>query len=465
MLLLADENIPFAREAFGALGEVQLVAGRAITRNIAREAEALLVRSVTTVNAAFLEGSRVKFVGTATIGTDHIDLDYLRQKGIAFASAAGCNANAVAEYIVAALLHVAAQRQIVLEGLTLGIVGTGNVGSRVAQKARVLGLKVLLNDPPLAALLYSTSRQELTPALQPNLARLSVDDSSPQFCSLKDLMRADFLTLHTPLVRSGPYPTFHLFDEIRLGKMKPGSVLLNTARGEVVDNLALKKILRSGLLSGAILDVWEHEPHLDPELAELAALATPHVAGYSFDGKLRGTLLIYEALCCFLQIVPSWNYEPLLPLVSQPEIDLREDEFNAPNVSQKIPPLRGPGGCYGFINYPDDAEWRHHGATITAVTHSGEHARVEEHPPGPPQGRNIKLLHEAVRHAYDIVADDARLRAGMLRADCSKEERGKFFDKLRHEYPMRREFHNYRIQLPYDSTNAQQQLLALGFHL
>lgn len=407
MLLLADENIPFAREAFGALGEVRLIAGRAIAPDTVRATDALFVRSVTRVNAALLANTRVKFVGTATIGTDHIDLDYLRQNSIAFASAAGCNADSVAEYIVAALLHLAVQREIVLKGMTLGIVGAGNVGGRVAEKARVLGLKVLLNDPPLEFLLSNAS-QKSTPELRQNLARLAAAVSSPpvQFHSLDDLMAADFLSLHTPLVRSGPHPTFHLLNESRLRKMKPGSILFNTSRGEVVDNLALKKVLRSGMLAAAILDVWEHEPHRDPELVEMAALATPHIAGYSFDGKVKGMWLIYEALCRFLQIAPSWDFAPLLPEASQPEIFLRAEE--------------------------------------TALHHS---------------------LNEAVRQAYDIAADDKRLRERVLRRDWSKEERGQHFDKLRHEYPMRREFKNYCVRVISTLLKSAKQLSTLGFRI
>jgi len=406
VLIIADENIPYAREAFGTMGEVRLAAGRGLDRNALREADALLVRSVTRVNAPLLEGSRVKFVGTATIGTDHIDLPYLQQKGIAFASAAGCNANSVAEYVVAALLHLAVHREIILEGMTLGIVGAGNVGSRVAEKARALGLKVLLNDPPLAAMLHATRAEALPPNLQENVARLSPSNDLPQFLPLADLRSADVITIHTPLIRTGPHPTFHLFEEARLRTMKTDSILINTARGEVIDNLALKNVLRRGGLSAAILDVWEHEPHVDPELVELTTLATPHIAGYSFDGKLKGTLLIYEALCRFLQVAPHWNYEPLLPSVAQPEILLREEE--------------------------------------TDRKHS---------------------LCEAVRHAYDIAGDDKRLREGVLRADLSKEERGKYFDKLRHAYPARREFENYRVKvIPY-RLELCEQLSALGFRI
>ncbi len=420
MLIIVDENIPFAREAFRSLGEVRLVAGRAITLDTLRDADVLLVRSVTRVNAALLTGSRVKFVGTATIGTDHIDLDYLQQSGIAFASAAGCNANSVAEYIVAALLHIAEQKQIVLEGMTLGIVGVGNVGSRVAEKAGALGLKVLLNDPPLAALLDSHAPGTLHPGIKENLSRLA----GTTFHALDELMTADIITLHTPLTRPGAHPTFHLFDESRLRKMKPGSMLLNTGRGEVVDNLALKKVLCTGLLAAVVLDVWEGEPHIDPELAEMTTLATPHIAGYSFEGKVKGTWLIYEALCRFLEIAPSWNYAPLLLAPEESEIFLSEE-----------------------------------GST-----------RFEEHPPSPPQGGNNwmaaqKLLYEAVRQAYDIVADDKRLREGILRGECSKEERGKHFDKLRHAYPIRREFMNYRIHTRPGEGAISTCLRNLGFQI
>lgn len=407
MLFIVDENIPFAREACGALGEVRLVAGRAITRDMLREADALLVRSVTRVNAALLAGSRVQFVGTATIGTDHIDLDFLQQAGIAFAGAAGCNANSVAEYIVAALLLIAEQKRFVLEGKTLGIVGVGNVGSRVAEKARALGMRILLNDPPLQKLLASSAPETLHPVLRQNLSRLS----SATFHTLDELMSSDIITLHTPLIRSGEHPTLHLFDENRLRQIKPGGILLNTGRGEVIDHLALKQVLRSRLLSAAVLDVWENEPHIDPELVALTTLATPHIAGYSFDGKVKGTWMIYEALCRFLQVEPSWDFAPLLPQAAQPEIKLS-----------------------AFLLQKEERAWA-----------------------------SQKILNAAVRHAYDIAADDQRLREEILREGTTREERGKYFDRLRHEYPRRREFHNYRIKQERKATSAQACLHALGF--
>lgn len=409
MLFIIDENIPFAREAFGALGEVRLVAGRAITRDLLRDADALLVRSVTRVNAALLAGTRVQFVGTATIGTDHIDLDYLQQTGISFASAAGCNANSVAEYIVAALLHIAEQKRFLLAGKTLGIVGVGNVGSRVAEKARALGLRVVLNDPPLQKLLASSTPEALPAVLRQNLSRLS----AVTFHTLDELMSADIITLHTPLIRNGAHPTLHLFDENRLRKIKPGGILLNTGRGEVIDNLALKKVMRSELLTAAVLDVWENEPQIDPELLERITLATPHIAGYSFDGKVKGTWLIYEALCRFLRVEPNWDPVPFLPEVALSEI--------------KVP---------ASLFQKEEEAW---GAQ--------------------------KLLAEAVCCAYDIVADDQALRKVVLWEGATPEDRGKHFDKLRHEYPIRREFFNYCVGTPAEMSMIAPRLRKIGFQI
>lgn len=387
--ILADENIPFAAETFGALGEVKFLPGRAITRAALSDCEALLVRSVTPVNAVLLEGTPVRFVGTATIGVDHVDLGYLQARGLAFASAAGCNANSVAEYVAAALLHWAVKSKTDLQGRTLGIVGAGNVGSRVLQKAGALGLQVLVNDPPLAR----KFQNEQTP---PPFAFLPLDQ----------LMQADFISLHTPLTRTGEDATHHLFDEARLAAMKPGSVLINSARGAVVDNQALKKMLHSGRMAGAILDVWENEPHPDLELLRRTHLATPHIAGYSLDGKVQGTRLIYEALCRFLGVTPCWPpADAVLPVVKKPVIEIDE-----------------PGGS------------------------------VEE------------TLHEIVRQAYDIAADDDELRTGFQRAE-NEEQRGRCFEQLRRAYPVRREFGNYTVALGARTCHLAAPLQQLGFQI
>jgi erythronate-4-phosphate dehydrogenase len=387
--ILADENIPFARAAFGTLGNVEVMPGRAITREALRGVEVLLVRSITPVNANLLHGTSVRFLGTATIGVDHVDLDYLQANNIAFASAIGSNANSVAEYVVAALLHWAVSRNTGLREKTLGVVGAGHVGSRVIEKARALGLRVLVNDPPLAREFQTAHR---TPPFE--------------FLTLDDLMPADFVTLHTPLTRQGTDPTYHLFDEKRLRAMKRGSVLINTARGPVAGNQSLKKALQAQHLSGVILDVWENEPNPDLELLRDAHLATPHIAGYSFDGKLQGTLQIYAALCRFLGVSPSWDATSCLPVLAQPIIE---------------------AGSMG--------------------------------------GSTAEALHEIVRQAYNPDGDDRALREGFCRSDWTEEQRGRHFDQLRRTYPIRREFGNYKVRLKSNQIHLAACLQALGFQI
>lgn len=341
MKIVADPNIPFAREAFGLLGDVALVPGREISPSTLRDVDALFVRSVTPVNAALLDGSRVRFVATATIGTDHVDAGYLKEQGIGFSSAAGSNANSVAEYVVAALLELAHRRKFDLRGKTLGVVGVGNVGGRVVRYAEALGMRVLQNDPP-------RQRTEASPIF------VSLD----QICS-----ESDIITLHVPLTREGLERTFHLFDKSRLESLEQRRpILINTARGAVVDNRALLRAIDGDRIGGAVLDVWENEPNILPELLDVVDIGTPHIAGYSFDGKVNGTRMIYEAACRHFGMETVWR--PVLP-------------------------------------------------AVRAIDLSGE-------------------LRDVVRRMYDIVVDDAALRANI---------RG--FDKLRAQYPVRREFWTY----------------------
>lgn len=376
--IIADENIPGGREAFSHLGEVRLLPGRAITRETLLDANILLVRSITPVNAKLLQNTSVRFVGTATIGTDHVDIAYLERQNIAFASAAGSNANSVAEYVIAALVHHAVKHGLSLEQLTLGVVGVGHIGSRVEKMAAALGMRVLLNDPPLVRQTHD-----------------------PKYLPLDALMEADVITLHTPLTHEGEDATFHLFDAARLQKMKRGSVLINTSRGAVVDNVALKTALQSGHHAAAILDVWENEPNIDAELLHLVEIGTPHIAGYSLDGKLNGTYQIYLAACEFLGVAPQWRLETALPAVVQPPILL-------PSTGR----------------------------------------------------RSEEILQSAIRLAYDIAADDRRLRACM---NLPPEERGRYFDHLRRDYPVRREFHNYLVALSENNDAFAKELEPLGF--
>jgi len=305
MKIIVDENIPYGKEAFGALGNVQTVHGRKIAREIVADAGALVVRSITTVNEALLGGTPVRFVGTCTIGEDHIDKAYLAANGITFTSAPGCNANSVGEYITAALLALADRYQLRLADLSLGIVGVGNVGSKVFQKATALGMRCVLNDPPLAA-----------------------RTGDPIYRPIDEILECDIVTFHTPLEKEGKYPTYHLCDKEFLRWLKPNAIVINSSRGAVADNYDLEEALRTEHIRAAVLDVWENEPTPNPELLRLAAIATPHIAGYSFDGKVNGTRQVYEALCAFLGCDATWSPQDFLPPPPIPEITLNPaDEY------------------------------------------------------------------------------------------------------------------------------------------
>ena len=275
--ILADANIPHAQAAFGAYGPVRTQPGRDITRSGLADVDVLLVRSVTAVGAARLDGTPVRFVGTATAGTDHVDTRALAARGVAFASAPGSNAASVADYVVAALLAVAADRGEALTEKTIGIVGVGEVGGRLVPRARALGLRVLACDPP----------------------RVAAGRSDHEYRALADVLRqSDVVTLHTPLTRAdeSEWPTLGLIDLAAVETMKPGAWLVNAARGRVVTAEAAAALAAS---RPVVLDVWPAEPEPDPALVDAAALATPHIAGYAADAKTRGTTMIAAALAAW----------------------------------------------------------------------------------------------------------------------------------------------------------------------
>lgn len=360
MLIVADENIPGIRECLAGVGDVRLLAGRSISRDDVRDADALLVRSVTKVGAPLLDGSRVRFVGTATIGVDHLDAAWLDANGVAWRSAAGCNARSVVEFVVAALLEIACEHGIALAGKTLGIVGRGNIGSRLAKTAPALGLRVLVNDPPL-------ERAGVADAWVP-LERL--------------LEESDFVTFHVPLVRAGTDRTIGLIGAERLARMKRTAWLLNTSRGDVVGNAALLDALRAKAIAGAALDVWESEPAISADLQRTVFLGTPHIAGYSAEGKYNGTTIVARALMEHFGLPPR----------AMPEL---------PTVANNV------------VVAPS--------AALTV-----EHA-----------------VRDVVRATWSIREDDARLRATLNLGDA---ERAAEFDKLRKTYPVRREFANWRVR-------------------
>jgi len=321
-----------------------------------------------------LAGSKVRFVATATIGFDHIDTEYLAKNDIGFASAPGSNANSAAEYVIAALLSAAQRKNLNLQDKSIGIIGVGNVGGRVAKKASALGMKNYLNDPPL-------QRQA----------------GDAKYLPIEELYDCDFITLHTPLTFEGIDKTFHLADEKFFKLLKRGCAFLNTSRGGVVDSSALKSAIKSGKFGAVVLDVWENEPNIDTELLRMVDIGTPHIAGYSLDGKVAGTIMVYEAVCKYFGLEAKYGIEDFLP---------------EPNVSQ---------------------------------------LKVE-----PEAGTEQDVVRQMVEKIYDIGKDVSNLKQILNKP---AEERGEFFDNLRKTYPVRRELHNTKIILATEDTEGTENKL------
>ncbi len=360
--ILADQNIPFVREAFSHLGRIRTLAGHAITPEALEDAAILLVRSVTQVDARLVRESCLRFVGSATIGTDHIDRAALQAHQITFAHSPGSGAEAINEYVIAALMFLMSENKLRSKTPALGVVGCGNIGTRVAQSAQALGLRILCSDPPLEA--AGGAQWPLVP--------------------LHTVLRhADIITLHVPLTHTGPHQTGHMIGRNALRQMKPSAWLINTSRGAVVESRALRQALLGGSIAGAILDVWENEPAPSLSLLRAVRLATPHIAGHSFDGKLLGTVKLYRAVTHHFGIEPTWDHwalaHPAAPLC--------------------LVPPRGHRG---------QAAW----------------------------------LDRLTRQMYDLRADDARMRTLL---DLPPDAVGSHFRQLRSTYPPRRAFRWYQI--------------------
>ena len=288
MKVVIDHKIPYIREAVGSIAdEVIYLPGDAFTKEAVKDADALIVRTRTRCNRELLEGSRVKFIATATIGYDHIDVEYCREAGITWTNCPGCNAGSVEQYVREVLLLLERKKGLDLKRSTLGVVGVGHVGSRVARMAESLGMRVLLNDPPRA------------------------DKGETGFVDLDTIAdECDVITFHTPLNREGIYRTFHLADEDFLFNLKRTPFVINSSRGEVVDTASLLAALAAGRVKEAAIDTWEYEPHISKELMSVAFLATPHIAGYSADGKANATRMSLEALCRFFGIEAEFSILP-----------------------------------------------------------------------------------------------------------------------------------------------------------
>ncbi len=380
MKILYDRNMLLGDRLFSRLGSAKAVEGRTLTRADLMDCDLLFVRSTCRLNAALLEDTPVRFVGSGVAGTDHIDFEALRCLGIEVATAPGCNAESVADYVIAALLSIGARQSVSWGGKTLGIVGVGHVGKRVKMFAeQALGMRTLCCDPP---------RQE------------AGDWQARDFVSFEELLpQADVLTFHTPLIESGAYRTRGLFSGAIVRKTKPGAVLINFARGPICDDALVATMLGAGLLSDAAIDCWEGEPDYSADLAALAALATPHIAGHAYEGKANGTLAVYEAACRFLGVEPG--SVPRFPAAPCARLQLE---------------------CQG---------------------------KTPE-----------QILCEAVLAACDIEGDTRRFRAAYA-ADANARRAN--FDALRKTYPLRRLFSATTLSLLHAETSLFPRLEALGF--
>jgi len=377
MKILADENIPLVNEFFQSMGEVCTRPGRTMSSEDTHAASALLVRSVTNVNQALLDGSNVSFVGTCTIGVDHLDQEWLRKNHIAYSSAPGCNANSVVEYVYAALCHL----NVNWLDKKFGIIGCGNVGGLLHARLKLQGVDCYCYDP----------------------LRTSLDN--PDLTTLEEVLQCDIISMHTPLTKTGEHPSFHLINLSELQQLKPDAVLLNCGRGPVINNADLLQFLTLRKDVKVVLDVWEPEPDISLDLLDKVVLGSPHIAGYSYDGKLKGTEMIYQALCKHLNQIPQLSLQTLVPPLADNRLQL----------------------------VPGQNIWE-----------------------------QLKLL---IAQVYAIAEDDKRLRALAQRARKGEDNIATGFDHLRKHYPIRREFHNYQVQIAEHDSAAAEWLGILGFQV
>lgn len=392
MQIVADENIPLLEQFFSEFGEIRKVAGRTMTSEDVKDADILLVRSVTKVNEALIANSPVKFIGTCTIGTDHIDLGYLetlnqqrstnKQQTIAFSSAPGCNAEAVVDYVLSAVSVLIDKRDQIFQDISVGIIGVGNVGLRLRGRLEAMGVTVIAVDPFKAA------------------------EEVGELSSLDDALKADVVSLHIPITsieEAAEHATYHLINEQRLQQMQPNACLINTCRGSVVDNTALKAHMEQHEGFESIIDVWEGEPNLDLQLMNRCMLATPHIAGYSLDGKMRGTEQVYQA-CCQTFGLPIRN--KLAQYLPEPSIKK--------------------------IKFGDSVPVR-------------------------------QALRTAIRAVYEVRVDDGIMRSSLLRTNGEVQAMRTQFDLLRKNYPLRRDIPTMRVEVPSKRQDLQQALEAAGF--
>lgn len=375
MKIVADENLPLLSEFFEDLGDIYTHCGRDIKAKDVADADILLIRSVTQVNESLLKGSKVRFVGTATIGQDHVDLDYLKNNNIRFARAPGCNAHSVGDYVLSVLSILADTRGMDITSLSVGLVGVGSVGFALRQRLEAMGITTLACDP------FKNPKD--------------VGNLHP----LDEVLKADVVSLHTPLTNTGEHPTHHLINASCLSNMQEDACLINSSRGAVVDNQALLCHLKQNPHFNAVLDVWEGEPSPNVELLQQCFIATPHIAGYSLDGKMRGSEMVYQQLCEYLGLPIRLKLAQFLP---------------EPGIKR--------------INFTDQIPMK-------------------------------QALRTAIRAAYEVRVDDGMMRAHFARAGGSNTS----FDSLRRDYPLRRDISQMRVGVPSRCHELESMLCAAGF--
>lgn len=351
--IIIDDAVPYAKEIFSHLGQIETLPGRDITRQHLIDAQALIVRSRTKVDEALLRDTPIEFVGSTVVGLDHIDQDYLKNQGIHFYSAQGCNANSVAEYIITVLFNLAEHFKFDLTQKTLGIVGVGNVGSRVYEKAKKLGIECLLNDPP----------KEMSDPIETH---------KHPYVDLDTCLKADIITVHTPLTSKGKHPTFDLINIQRLKNITPQQIIINAARGGIINEQAWTETTTLA----NVIDCWENEPFINEALYNKAWIATPHIAGHSLDAKIAGSKMVYKQLCQFWQVSENTTWHSALPEKPKP-INMIDNHswqtqlnqlFNAThNIFNDDANIRGKNIAdthknyeYYRRNFPVYREWHHH---------------------------------------------------------------------------------------------------------
>ncbi len=373
MKIIIDDKIPYIRGAFEQVAEVIYLPGNKTTPEIVKDADAIITRTRTNCNENLLKDSSVKFIATATIGYDHIDTEFCKKAGIEWTNAPGCNAESVNQYIASALFSWSMSERTDLTGKTIGIVGVGQVGSRIAKTCEILGMKILLNDPPRARA-----------------------EGISRFVSIKTIQdEADIITFHVPLVLTGVDTTIHMVDKKFLLNVRKKPLIINSCRGEVFNTEDVLNTLKSGNISDTIIDCWENEPDINLELLQLAKLATPHIAGYSKDGKANGTKMSVQAVSKFFKLgLDDWQPDN----VEAPENPVIEIDGN--------------------------------------------------------QRREYSILAEAILSTYNIENDDEALRNSP-----------ELFEKLRGDYPVRREFDSYTVKAKNVEKETLEKLEKLGFKI